>query len=131
MNEEHQKQDRDYTNMVDLLSKPGEAILRSLTPEKCHLWHMATGIATEAGELLDAVKRHVIYEKELDLANVNEELGDLEFYLEGIRQAKLVLLDRFAIRADNMAKLLKKRYPDGVYTDHHANQRLDKESETT
>ena len=47
---------------------------------------MVVGVSGEAGELLDAVKKAVIYRKPLDLENVIEELGDLEFYMEGLRQ---------------------------------------------
>lgn len=38
---------------------------------------MATGVSGEAGELLDAVKKSVVYKKPLDRENVVEELGDL------------------------------------------------------
>ena len=75
-----------FEEMVSGLAKPGEAIIASLTPDKAHILHMAVGVAGEAGELLDAVKKHVIYNKDIDRKNVVEELGDLEFYMEGLRQ---------------------------------------------
>ena len=71
--------------MVNMLAKDGDEILKSVSGEKLDLWHMATGVSGEAGELLDAVKKHVIYNKELDRENIIEELGDLEFYMEGLR----------------------------------------------
>lgn len=43
--------------------------------------HSAMGLSTEAGELLDAVKKHVYYGKELDKVNLFEEVGDLFWYL--------------------------------------------------
>lgn len=65
----------EHKAMVAKLAKPGEDILTSLTPEKCHLWHMVTGVAGEAGEILD-------YQSD---ANLLEELGDMEFYLQALR----------------------------------------------
>jgi len=43
--------------------------------------HSALGLSTEAGELLDAIKKHVYYGKELDKINLFEEVGDLFWYL--------------------------------------------------
>jgi NTP pyrophosphatase (non-canonical NTP hydrolase) len=86
------------------------------------LLHMILGIAGEAGELVDAVKKHVIYDKDLDLDNVIEELGDLEFYLEGFRDA--LGLERQFIVKYNMIKLTE-RYPVG-YSNKDAIERKDK-----
>lgn len=68
----------DFKDMVSALAKDGADILVTLTPEKCHLLHMAVGISGEASELLDANLD--------DMKNIIEELGDIEFYLEGLRQ---------------------------------------------
>ncbi|MFW2369109.1 MAG: nucleoside triphosphate pyrophosphohydrolase family protein [Desulforhopalus sp.] len=45
-----------------------------------HMLHAVMGMATEAGELLDMLKKHIFYGKELDLVNLEEELGDLDWY---------------------------------------------------
>lgn len=45
------------------------------------LLHGAIGCGTEAGELLDQVKRHIFYGKDLDAVNVMEECGDLLWYI--------------------------------------------------
>lgn len=66
-----------FPQMVSKLVKDGSQILSELTPEKCHLWHMATGLVGETIELMEATT----------LENKIEELGDIEFYSEGIRQA--------------------------------------------
>ena len=71
--------------MVAGLGKPGAAILASITLETAHNLHMAVGISGESGELLDAVKKQAIYNRPIDRANVVKELGDLEFYMEGLR----------------------------------------------
>jgi NTP pyrophosphatase (non-canonical NTP hydrolase) len=85
--------------------------------------HMAIGISGEAGELLDAIKKQVIYRKPLDRENVLEELGDLEFYMEGIRQG--LGITREQCLAANIAKL-GKRYEGMRYTDTAAQERADK-----
>ena len=116
-----------YPEFVAKLTKNPIAIDATLTPEKINLWHLATGVATEAGELLDAIKKHVIYNKPLDIKNVLEELGDLTFYMEGIKQ-QLNLTEKQII-TDNVIKL-SKRYSQLIYNDQHAQNRADK-NETT
>lgn len=118
--------DMEFSDMVWSLAKPGEDIVKTLTPEKAHLLHMAVGIAGEAGELLDAIKKHVVYNKELDLKNVVEELGDLEFYMEGMR-SKLAIPRSFIIR-QNIYKL-SERYKGMQYSDKAAQDRADKADE--
>ncbi len=50
-------------------------------PELIRILHAAMGVSTEAGELLDAVKKHVYYGKPLDRTNLFEEMGDMFWYL--------------------------------------------------
>jgi NTP pyrophosphatase (non-canonical NTP hydrolase) len=84
---------------------------------------MSLGLAGEVGELLDALKKFAIYGKPLDQANVIEELGDIEFYLAGVRDE--LRIDRQTCLAANVAKL-SKRYPTGSYTNSQAIERADK-----
>lgn len=113
-----------HAEMVSKLAKPGVEVLKTLTAEKVDLWHAVTGIVTEAGELMDAVKKHVIYDQPFNLANGAEELGDIEFYMEEARQ-NLHLL-REAILEGNMRKL-EKRYGE-KYSDQAAQERKDKQN---
>ena len=94
-----------------------------ITPEQCELLHAAIGIAGEAGELLDAVRKHVFDWQPLDRENVIEELGDLNFYFEAACQA--IGVSREDIEELNMAKLFE-RYKDG-YSDQQAQERKDKQ----
>lgn len=48
---------------------------------KFDLLHAAIGLATEAGEFQDALKKHIFYGKELDTVNLREELGDILWYV--------------------------------------------------
>lgn len=112
----------DYEEFVASKKKPGAAIVEQMTPEKADALHMAIGVAGEAGELIDAVKRWGIYNKPIDRVNVVEELGDLEFYMAGLRQRLDITRDE-TLHA-NRCKL-DKRYAEG-YTDEEAQARADK-----
>lgn len=113
-----------YSHFVYRKKKPGQAIVDQLTAGAADALHMAVGVASEGGELLDAIKRWAIYGKPLDRANVIEELGDLEFFMEGLRQQLNIM--RGDTLVANMAKL-DKRYAAG-YTDAEAAARADKET---
>lgn len=52
-----------------------------LDPTQSRLLHAAMGAATEAGELVDQMKRHLFYRTELDTINVVEEFGDILWYV--------------------------------------------------
>ncbi len=43
--------------------------------------HMAAGVITEFGELIDVYKKELAYKKEIDRPNVVEECGDVAWYL--------------------------------------------------
>lgn len=116
-----------HAELVKALTKPGQDILATLTPRKVDLWHHASAAHGEAGELFDAVKKFVVYNKPLDLQNIVEELGDLEFYLEGIRQN--LGITREDTIAQNITKL-SKRYEGLAYSDKAAQERADKKEET-
>jgi NTP pyrophosphatase (non-canonical NTP hydrolase) len=112
----------NHTELVTALAKPGCDILDDLSPDQAFVLHMSIGVSGESGELLDAIKKWAIYQKPLDIDNVIEELGDIEFYLEGIRQA--FSLDREDILKANIVKL-RKRYGE-TYTNAAAIARADK-----
>jgi len=114
---------KDHADMVSKLAKRGEDILSTLTPEKAHLLHMIMGMSGEVGELLDAIKKHVAYDKPLDVENVIEELGDIEFYTEGLRQGLGISRDQ--VIKHNIEKL-SKRYGTGSFSNEQANKRADK-----
>lgn len=119
------EREKIYRKFVNGIVKPGTDILGTVTPTRMHLLHAALGAAGEVGELVDAIKKHVIYDQPLDLENVVEELGDLEFYLEMLRA--VLDIDRDTTIEDNMVKLAK-RYANG-YSDDAAQARADKQAE--
>jgi NTP pyrophosphatase (non-canonical NTP hydrolase) len=112
-----------HAALVTALAKPGEEIKANLSSLDCHILHMLIGLSGEAGELIDAIKKPIIYRKPIDIGNVLEEMGDIEFYLEGLRQA--FNLDREKILQTNIEKL-EIRYGH-KYSDTAANERKDKQ----
>lgn len=63
-------------------------------PHEEHLAHMAMGVTGEMGEIIDALKKHYIYGKPLDQANLVEELGDCCWYLAGLLQSVPEMCDK-------------------------------------
>ncbi len=115
--------EQTHKKMVAALKKPGVEICKHIDSKDCDLIHMTLGICGEAGELLDAVKKHTIYVKPLDWENIIEELGDLEFYMEGMRQ--ILNIDRKQTLEANYNKL-RVRYEGLMYSDKAAQERADK-----
>lgn len=87
-----------------------------------NLLHAALGLSGEVGEFVDTVKREFVYGQALDVDNLQEELGDILWF---VALACQTLQKNMAdIAAANIDKLAT-RYP-GTYTDHHAAERADK-----
>lgn len=105
---------QQFSKHVDILFKREDHMY--------NLTHTALGIAGESGELVDTIKKHVIYGKPLDRGNIKEELGDLLFYMDALVHE--IGTDWEEIRAENYNKL-RVRYPDG-YSDTAAIERRDK-----
>lgn len=114
----------EHHQLVTALVKPAEQVRDGITIPKADMIHAIMGICGEAGELLDAIKKHVIYNKDLDIHNVIEELGDMEFYMEQLRQQ--LGITRESTIEHNIVKL-SKRYASLTYTDHAAQARADKQ----
>lgn len=85
---------------------PVVARIALLPPE---LMHAMLGITSEAGEVADQFKRHLIYGKELDEINLMEEIGDLFWYCAIL--SKHLDISFETIMERNIAKL-RARYPD-------------------
>lgn len=113
----------NHDEMVKALAKNGREIQMELKASDCHNLHMCMGLAGETGELIDAVKKSIFYRKPLDRKNVIEELGDIEFYLEGLRQG--LGITREVTIAGNINKL-GARYDGFKYSDEAAKNRADK-----
>ena len=74
-----------------------------------NLLHCVIGTSTEVAELLDQAKKHIYYGKELDVVNIEEEIGDACWYLSNL--CRLLNLDFDQILQKNIDKLYA-RFPD-------------------
>ena len=84
--------------------------LRSEKDGPLSLAILGLGLVGEAGEVAEAVKKHVGHGHALDVDAVKKELGDVLWYVAGI--ATTLGLDLSEVASANIDKL-KKRYPDG------------------
>ena len=73
------------------------------------LLHGVIGICTEAGELQDIIKKHMFYGTDLDPVHVQEEGGDLLWYIALVLNSLGLSME--STMEANIAKL-RKRYPD-------------------
>ncbi len=90
------------------------------------LLHAGIGLSTEAGEFLDALKKHIFYGKELDRVNLAEEMGDMFWYLA-------IACDELGVEFEslmerNIAKL-KARYGEKFTEERAENRDLGTERE--
>lgn len=80
---------------------------RISSPENIRLLHAAIGLATEAGEIQDQIKKAVFYGKTMDKVNLSEEMGDIFWYMAIMADTLGVSFEE--IQEKNIAKL-KARY---------------------
>ena|SRR3989344_7410112 len=81
--------------------------------------HAIDGLVTEAGELMEAIKKVKFYGAKLDKVNLVEELGDIMWYLAIFSNELKVSFEEIWYK--NIRKL-KTRYPE-KYTDKKAQNR--------
>lgn len=78
-----------------------------LLQREIRLLHASMGMVTEAGELMDQLKKHLFYGKELDDVNLIEEAGDILWYMA-------ILLDELGVTFEKVMLInhekLAKRY---------------------
>jgi NTP pyrophosphatase (non-canonical NTP hydrolase) len=71
--------------------------------------HAIIGISTEAGELLDPVKKMMFYGKPLDPINLDEEIGDILWYIAIYATARATTILKLA---ETNSLKLRIRYPE-------------------
>jgi hypothetical protein len=77
-------------------AKETESVVDDVDGINSRLLHGAIGLATEAGELLDSIKKSIFYHEDYDFVNLREEIGDCMWYLA-------VLCDELGLDFYNMA----------------------------
>ena len=85
------------------------------------------GLSGEAGEYLDTVKKHTMYDKPLNEEmqnNLHEEVGDKLFFIQ-------MHCNHFNIPIQSLIEQnrqkLEERYHEGKYSDQQAQERADKQ----
>lgn len=91
-------------------------------PSLMRILHGAIGISGEAGELMDSLKKVLMYGKPLDKEHLKEECGDLLWYMSILLHE--IGSDFEQVMQKNIDKL-SKRYPEG-FTEKDAIERKDK-----
>lgn len=91
------------------------------------LLHAGIGMSGETGEILDSLKKSMMYGKPIDAANLKEECGDVLWYMS-------IMLDQLnssfeEVMEQNVNKL-RKRYPNG-FSEKDAIARADKAKDDT
>lgn len=82
---------------------------RTLSTKEDLIEHMAYGLVTESSEILDALKKHKFYKRDLNIQNIKEEIGDIMWYMYQLLEE--IGYSPEDCRRDNIWKL-QKRYPD-------------------
>lgn len=99
-----------------------EAIKRTmncdLTPQE-KLAMLSLGTAGETGEVVDTIKKHVFHGHELDREHLEEELGDVFWYLFNLMNEFGISHEKVFIK--NVMKL-NKRYKNGFSQEDSRNR---------
>lgn len=87
--------------------------------EAANFLHATMGISTEAGELLDVMKKYLAYGRIIDRVNIAEEIGDVLWYVAIIlRELEMSFEDAMQMNINK----LEKRFPE-KFTEENATQR--------
>ena len=97
-----------------------ELSARTAAPHDNELANYGLGIAGEAGEVADLIKKAVFHGHEVGKEDVKKELGDVLWYASQI--ARLAGLTREEVAKVNIDKLME-RYPDGFSTEASINRK--------
>lgn len=95
--------------------------------EAADIIHAILGIASESGELVEALLMAISNEKPLDRTNILEEVGDAQWYEAMIARVYNVDFDK--IQRSTIDKL-RERFPDKFTTEAANNRNLENERAT-
>ena len=110
---------KDYVKTVLKREMSYLGSIERLSEKPIRILHASMGLATESGEILEQIKKHIFYGKPLDEVNLVEECGDLLWYMA-------VMLDSIGVSFEEVMEAndrkLELRYRS-KFTDNAANNR--------
>ncbi len=111
------------TKVTDLSEEQYAEVAKRLSdPTTIKILHSVIGLVTESAELMDAMKKHLFYGKPLDLVNVFEEFGDVQWYVaRGLESIDKTFEDAM----ETNIKKLKARFGDKFSSEKALNRDLD------
>jgi len=92
------------------LNKYQELASRTANPHDLELLNYGLGLAGEAGEIVELIKKSHFHGHVIDKTRITGELGDLMWYVSQV--ARVTGIDLEDVGQANIEKL-KKRYPNG------------------
>jgi NTP pyrophosphatase (non-canonical NTP hydrolase) len=104
------------------LNEYQELAARTLGRDRTHeqqLANAALGLAGEAGEVADTLKKHLFHNQPLDRDGMVKELGDCLWYVAAMATVLDIELDEIGAR--NIEKL-RRRYPEGFSFERSLNR---------
>lgn len=114
-----------YQDQALRTESPAKDVGISINEEKLiRLFHAGLGLATEAGEFLDPIKKKLFYNKPIDYENMKEEISDCLWYCAIACDALGTTISE--LMEANIRKL-RARYPDRFTGYDAVNRNLDKE----
>ena len=75
-----------HSQLVETLSRTGAVALLELTESQSNMLYGVMSLADKAGDLQTLVKDSITMKTPVEVDNMIEMLGTIEFHLEGIRQ---------------------------------------------
>lgn len=81
-----------------------------ITPEQVMIAWNAVGLAGEAGEVSDLIKKGIFHQQEIDLLKIKKELGDVMWYIAALCKCLNLTLEE--VMQANIEKLVA-RFPNG------------------
>lgn len=97
-----------------------QALAMRTAPENARMWsNVGLGLAGEAGEVADQIKKYLHQGHPLDHEKLFEELGDVAWYVA--LGATVLGVSLESVLEGNVAKLMK-RYPQGFEAERSINR---------
>jgi len=114
----------EYIQSVKITETTDQNPIKERLATNSRLMHSAMGMVTESAEIMDQLKKVTMYGKQLDKVNLEEEIGDLAWYVA--LMVDELGLDFESILDKNIAKL-KARYGEKFTETAALNRNLEKE----